>query len=235
MDMDRPRKTSLDFAVLSARPRGEPSQAPAPGQQVLGLEPARDTLLYVPPGLEQGQPAPLIVLLHGAGGEAAGGLSLMGGVAETYRIVMAAPSSRDSTWDGVRGAFGPDVRVINRALERIFSLVSVDPDRVAVGGFSDGASYALALGLANGELFSNIVAFSPGFAPPVPRVGKPRIFVSHGEADSVLPIDRTSRRLVPALKADGYDVTYREFQGPHTVPAPIVQEAVDWLGWTGKE
>lgn len=233
--MDRPRKTSSDSAVLSATPRGNPSQAAVPGQQVLGLEPARDTLLYIPSGLKPEQPAPLILLLHGAGGEAAGGLSLLGGLAETSGIVMAAPSSRDSTWDGVRGGFGPDVRVINRALERIFTLVSVDPHRIAVAGFSDGASYALALGLANGELFSNIVAFSPGFVPLAPRNGKPRLFVSHGDADRVLPIDRTSRRLVPALRAEGYDITYREFQGPHAVPRPIVQEAVDWLDWTGTD
>lgn len=122
--------------------------------------------------------------------------------------------------------------MINRALERIFTIVSVDPRRIAVGGFSVGASYALALGLANGDLFSNVVAFSPGFAPPVPRIGKPRAFISHGDADSGLPIDRTSRRVVPALRAEGCDVTYREFQGPHTVPPPIVQEAVDWLDWT---
>jgi predicted esterase len=199
------------------------------------VEAERDTLLYIPPDLQPGHPAPFILLLHGAGGEAAGGLSLLAGLAGERGIVMAAPSSRDSTWDGVRGAFGPDVPVINRALERLFTLVDVDPQRIAIGGFSDGASYALALGLANGELFPNIVAFSPGFAPPVPRNGKPRIFVSHGDADTVLPIDRTSRRLVPALEAAGYDVTYREFHGPHTIPAPIVQEAVDWLDWTRNE
>ncbi|MDQ0674163.1 phospholipase/carboxylesterase [Pseudarthrobacter siccitolerans] len=229
--MDRPKETTLNFAALSARPGNEPGQAPAPGQQGLGLEPVRDTSLYVPSGLQPGQPAPLIFLLHGAGGEAAGGLSLLSAFAETHKIVLAAPSSGGSTWDGVRGAFGPDVQTINRALERIFTLVFIDPGRIAVGGFSDGASYALALGLANGDLFSRIIAFSPGFVPPVPRSGQPRIFVSHGDSDSVLPIDRTSRRLVPVLQAGGYDVTYREFSGPHTVPAGIAQEAVDWLGW----
>ncbi len=30
-------------------------------------------------------------------------------------------------------------------------------------GFSDGASYALSLGVPNGDLFTHIVAFSPGF------------------------------------------------------------------------
>jgi phospholipase/carboxylesterase len=232
--MDRPRGPSRDRSALTARPGDvPPDRIPVPGRQTLGLEPARDTLLYVPNGLQFGQPAPLILLLHGAGGEAAGGLSLLLPLADTYKLVLAAPSSRGSTWDGIRGDYGPDVEVINRAMERIFNLVFVDPHRVAVGGFSDGASYALGLGLANGDLFSKVIAFSPGFVPPAPRVGKPGIFVSHGDGDDVLPIDRTSRRLVPALEQDGYYVSYREFKGPHTVPAGIAQEAIDWLEWKG--
>jgi phospholipase/carboxylesterase len=229
--MDRPRETSLNFAALSARPGKEPASIPVPGQHALGLESARDTLLYVPAGIRSVQPAPLILLLHGAGGEAAGGLALLSVFAETHTIVLAAPSSRTSTWDGVRGVFGPDVEVINQALERIFQLVLVDPNRIAVGGFSDGASYALGLGLANGDFFSRVIAFSPGFVPPVPRTGKPGLFVSHGEGDTVLPIERTSRRLVPLLRTDGYDVTYREFPGGHSVPTAIAREAINWLGW----
>lgn len=96
----------------------------------LGLEPARDTLLYVPHGLQAGQRAPLILLLHGAGGEAAGGLSLLLPLADTYRFILAAPSSRGSTWDGIRSGYGPDVDVINRALARIFELVSVPRRRL---------------------------------------------------------------------------------------------------------
>jgi predicted esterase len=56
------------------------------------------------------------------------------------------------------------------------------------------------------------------------------VFVSHGTVDDVLPIDRTSREIVPALRADGYDVTYREFDGDHGVPPEVAREAVDWLG-----
>ena len=44
-----------------------------------------------------------------------------------------------------------------------------------------------------------------------------------------LALGRTSRRPVPALARDGYDVSYQEFDGPHTVPGTIIQEAVDWL------
>ena len=31
------------------------------------------------------------------------------------------------------------------------------------------------------------------------------------------------------LEASGYDVTYREFDGPHTVPPEIARGAVDWF------
>lgn len=228
--MDRPRGSSWERSALSARPGKAPrEQFPVSGILALGVERTRDALLYVPEGLKAGHMTPLILLLHGAGGDAAGGMSLLLPLADTHRFVLAAPSSRGSTWDGVRGGYGPDVDVINSTLERIFQLVTVDPHRIAVGGFSDGASYALGIGLANGNLFSGIVAFSPGFVPPGPRVGKPGIFVAHGDADAVLPIDRTSRRLVPALRKEDFEVTYREFKGPHAVPAHIAEEALHWL------
>jgi predicted esterase len=144
--------------------------------------------------------------------------------------VILAPASRGSTWDAVRGGYGDDAELIDRALAEVFATVAVDAERVAVAGFSDGASYALGLGLANGDLFRRILAFSPGFVPAGPRSGSPAVFVSHGEADGVLPIERTSRRIVPALEGDGYDVTYREFPGGHAVPPEIVRAALDWLG-----
>jgi predicted esterase len=88
------------------------------------------------------------------------------------------------------------------------SSYAIDPARVAIGGFSDGASYALSLGLTNGDLFSHVLAFSPGFMAPAGQEGSPRIFVSHGTRDAVLPIDRCSRRIVPTLRRAGYDVAY---------------------------
>ena len=118
---------------------------------------------------------------------------------------------------------------IDRALEHTFARYEVDPARLAVGGFSDGASYALSLGLTNGDLFTHVLALSPGFMAPGRRRGEPRVFVSHGSEDAVLPIARTSRRLVPQLQGSGYDVLYREFGGGHAVPRPVAREAVGWF------
>lgn len=192
----------------------------------------RDTLVHVPPALASPRAAPLVVTLHGARGDAESGLGLLRPLADERGLLLLAPASRGPTWDAVRDGYGPDVALIDRALTTVFASFPVDARRVAIAGFSDGASYALGLGLANGGFLRRIVAFSPDFVPPGPAHGKPLVFVSHGVADDVLPISRTSRKIVPALRHDGYDVTYREFPGPHTVPPVVVRTAVDWLGWT---
>ena len=143
--------------------------------------------------------------------------------------MVLAPASRGDTWDAVLGDFGPDAALIDRALAEVFRTVPVDPARVGVAGFSDGASYALGLGLANGDLFGQVVAFSPGLLLHVPRTGRPAVLVTHGDDDAVLPVAETSRRIVPELRDDGYDVTFRKFAGGHEVPPPLAREAVERL------
>jgi phospholipase/carboxylesterase len=183
----------------------------------------------VPAGHRPDRPAPLVLLLHGAGGDAEGGLAPLRRLADAAGLILLAPASRRQTWDVILGGFGPDVAFIDRALGQTFGRCAVDPARLAVGGFSDGASYSLSLGLTNGDLFTHVLAFSPGFMAPGERIGKPRLFLSHGTDDRVLPIDACSRRIVPQVRRAGYDVTYREFDGPHTVPPEVAHEAVDWF------
>jgi phospholipase/carboxylesterase len=213
---------------LTARP-SSPTQPPVPGLHPLGLTAERDALLYVPNGYDGARPAPLAVMLHGAGGSAQHGMSPLSALANDAGLIVLAPPSRDQTWDVLRGGFGPDVKFIDEALAATFERCAIDVQRLAVGGFSDGASYALSLGLTNGDLFTHVIALSPGFMAPAHQVGAPRIYVSHGTRDMVLPIERCSRRLVPVLERAGYDVLYHEFDGPHTVPMDVAREAVDWL------
>ena len=61
---------------------------------------------------------------------------------------------------------------------------------------------------------------------PARSEGRPRIFVSHGVQDRVLPIEQCSRRLVPQLEAGGYEVDYGEFQGGHIVPEELARHAL---------
>jgi phospholipase/carboxylesterase len=204
---------------LRARPR-RGGKTNASGTSRLGLATGRDATLQLPASAGSGA-LPLLVLLHGAGGSGDGILKRLGSYAAEAGVVVLSPDARGSSWDAIRDTFGPDVAFIDRCLARVFETVNVDPGRVSIGGFSDGATYALSLGLANGDLFRRIVAWSPGFVVGGDVTGKPRIYVSHGHEDEILPIDRCSRRIVPALKRNGYEVTYKEFVGGHTIPAEI--------------
>jgi phospholipase/carboxylesterase len=214
-------------ARIKARPRPE-SAPPVAGDHALNLDISRDAVLHVPPNAGRG-PIPLIVLLHGAGNSGGGILRRLGAAADTAGVAVLAPDSRGSTWDAVRSRFGPDVAFLNRALERVFGMIAVDPARVGVGGFSDGATYGLSLGLVNGSLFRTIVAFSPGFLVEGPAEGRPRCFVSHGTRDDILPIERCSRVIVPLLRQRGHEVIFREFNGGHEIPPAIAAEGLQQL------
>ncbi len=168
----------------------------------------------------------LVVLFHGSGSDPLRMLRLVEQEAERAGIALLLPKSSGYTWDAVLGAFGPDVAELDGLLGAVSALLPVDRDRLAVGGFSDGASYALSLGRVNGDLFRHVLAFSPGFVVPGRPAGTPRIFISHGTSDPVLPIERCSRLLVPALRREGYDVDYREFDGGHVVPRELVAAAL---------
>lgn len=213
---------------LSARP-GTPTGSVALGEQLLSLGTDRDGILYVPAGYAAARPAPLVVMLHGASGSAQGALRRLRTLADDAGLVLLAPESRGVTWDAIRGDYGRDIAFIDRALASVFQRVAVDPARLTIEGFSDGATYALGVGLTNGDLFRRVIAFSPGFVPSVDPHGRPHVFVSHGIRDNVLPIDQCSRRIVPALERQRYDVEYREFDGPHTVPPEIAKDAVAWM------
>lgn len=199
------------------------------GQQPLKLGDDRDGLLYIPRGYKTDVPAPLVLMLHGAGSTALS-VAYTFDRADEHGLIILAPDSRDeSTWDLLLHGYGPDIEFIGAALKDTYARCAVDRKHMAIAGHSDGASYALSLGIGTGDTFGRIMAFSPGVMQPAEVHGKPRIFISHGLSDPVMPIDVTSRKFVPRLKALGYDVTYREYEGRHGVTPEVVREAFDWL------
>ena len=215
---------------LTARPR-EGIKTTASGQINLrldiDLDHERGAILQLPKNIDSA--LPLLVMLHGATQSAEDMFWYLGTTHEEAGVAVLAPNSRDTTWDAIGGSFGRDVVSLNRLLERVFETVAIDPARVAVGGFSDGASYAISLGLINGDLFRSIVAFSPGFVVSGNPLGKPRIFISHGTNDHILPIDRCGRRIAATLISRGYDVTFREFDGDHEIPGDIARDGLKWV------
>jgi predicted esterase len=214
-------------ARLRSRP-GKPKKAAQIGLHDFDLVKGKNGVLSVPKGYKPEKPVPLIIMLHGGIGRDSS-YNVFCELAAEDGIAVLMPDSRGRTWDFLLGGFGPDIAFLDRALAYAFERLAVDPKRLAFAGFSDGASYALTVGLANGDLFTHVMAFSPGFMVPPARVGKPRIFVSHGTQDEILPFGNSRGQTVPQLKKWGYETIFREFAGNHTIPAEVGREAFRWF------
>jgi len=200
------------------------------GQQRLKLADGdRDGLLYVPQNYKPDVPTPLVLMFHGAGSTALN-VSYTFPIADELGFIVLAPDSRDeATWDMLLHGFSEDVEFIGLALKDTYARCNFDRKRMAIAGHSDGASYSLSLGICTGDTFGHVLAFSPGVMTPAEVHGKPKIFISHGLSDPVMPIDVTSRTFVARLKKLGYDVTFREYEGRHGVPPAIVREGFQWF------
>ncbi|WXH32011.1 hypothetical protein WA016_05992 [Myxococcus stipitatus] len=215
---------------VQARPSAVTRErAASPGAHPLGLGGERDGLLYVPRSLPLDLPAPLMLLLHGSKGNARQMLEVMQPLAESEGILLLIPESRGPTWDDKMGRHGEDLAFIDGALAHVFSRHAVARERISVAGFSAGASYALALGILNGDLFSRILAFSPAFVHADEPRGVPAIFIAHGDQDLALPVEESGRRIVAELRAAGFGVHYLEFSGGHSMPVEVVRAAARWL------
>jgi phospholipase/carboxylesterase len=232
------------FGLAGVRNDGRISARPSPGRAItdptplgtvtvgrqisLGLNRDRDAILQLPKNPAKG-PLPLLVFLHGATQTAEDMFWYLDSAPDETGVAILAPNARETTWDAITDGFGADVQFLNNALQRVFNMVSIDPARIAIGGFSDGASYAISLGLINGDLFNRVVAFSPGFVIDGAAHGKPSFFISHGTRDQILPIDGCGRRIAADLKSRGYPVTFREFDGRHEVPRDVMLEGLKWV------
>jgi hypothetical protein len=129
------------FVILAARASAQ-DKVPY-GQTRLGLsDEGRDGTLYIPKSYKPGTPMPLLVMLHGFSGWGDNQRSLFA-LAEELGFIVVTPESRDITWGKEAPGFDQDVRYIGAAFRHVGSIVNVDFDRVALGGQSDGAGYAL--------------------------------------------------------------------------------------------
>lgn len=237
--MPAPRQSfAADLPHLRAHPASTAAGPvlPPPGYVQVG-----GAIAYVPPGLAAARPAPLLLLLHGAGGAGADMITAFRAEADRCGVILLAPTARASTWDiivaeqqqqndatRIAAGFGTDVRRIDTALAAAFDRFPIDPKWIGVAGFSDGASYALALGLANPDLFRAALAFSPGLALGGGGRADQRIFVSHGTKDRVLSFDFT-RKMVSNLRRGHAQVMFRSFDGDHEMPRAVRAEAINYF------
>ncbi len=225
-----PAEQALNDPILFTRVAA-PKNSATKGTTIPYSDTPRDAVMYVPHTYQPSSAAPFVLMLDGESSTASASLSLFQPYADANGLVLLAIESALPTWDIVEGgAYGPDIAFINAALAAAFNEVNVDPARVSIEGFSDGASYALAVGLTNGALFSRVIAFSPKFlAPYTPAGAKPKFFLSGGISDTVIDITDGTDFINSTLVGRGYAVDYVRFNGVHEIPDAVVQQSIAWM------
>ncbi len=157
--------------------------------------------------------------------------------------LLLAVASHGTTWDLVRATrtarrrdatvrldrlFGDDAGRVERALSSLRASPLVDSRRVALIGFSDGASYALSLALANPDLVRGAVAVAPGFhLEPGAIDPTQRLFIAHSPQDDVLSFENSRDGIAASLRNAGFDPVFHAFRGGHVIDPAAVSLGVD--------
>ena len=120
-------------------------------------------------------------------------------------------------------------------LEEMGATYRIRQDRCILGGFSQGGMMAYQMGLPRPDRFAGVFALSSTVKSPnliQPRLPEQRnqpIFVAHGTADMIAPIQagRESRDL---LRKWGFSPEYHEYEGmAHEIRQEVIDDFVGWL------
>ena len=190
--------------------------------------------LYAPETCDGVTPAPLVVALHGGSGHGRDFLWAWLREARSRGILLLSPTAQDRTWS-IMGGEDVDAPRLRRAVEEVAATYPVDRARVLLTGMSDGATYALLAGLAEGSPFTHLAPACGVLHPHLLAEGGIRrargrpIYLVHGALDWMFPVP-TARTARQALEAAGARLVYREVEDlSHTYPRDENPRVLDWL------
>lgn len=203
---------------------------------------------HVPPG--EG-PFPALIALHGWGANAHDLFGLAPMIHDGKAVVLCPQGSvqvgigRGMTgygWFQLTPGQPPDVEAFKAAADALRGFIDaalerfpIDPDRVALAGFSQGGIMAYELALREPHRFSGLAALSSWFPEPLanllPKVPDHEDFpvlVVHGTRDPSIPVER-AREAREALRSYGVGLMYREFDMGHEIHQDALRVILRWL------
>jgi phospholipase/carboxylesterase len=189
-----------------------------------------------------GEPAGALVLLHGRGADENDLFPLLDALDPERRLLGVTPRGPLSLppggahWYRLGGIPTPEPATFHpsyEALSAFLDALPVPPERVVLGGFSQGAVMSWALGLGRGRQRPAAIVALSGFLPRVDGFeldlsaldGYP-VAIAHGSLDPVIPVE-FGREAADVLGAAGADVLWRETPVPHTIDPRVVPELRD--------
>ena len=224
---------SLALRVKHQRP--ELVDEPSPTGFVWLEQGSSRAYLLTPDEIDPERSYPLVTVLHGAGRQDEQLAKGLRDEPERRQALFLVPRSLQPTWDLIVGAGRPDLDFLEYAYDLIYRRYPVDPARQALLGYSDGASYALSVGLSNPRVFSAVMGWAAGFklvdeSAIAAGDPKPRVLLEYGSHDPLFPFQHIALPMKADLEARGYALEFRVDQGGKHWPSGEFQgEALDWF------
>jgi phospholipase/carboxylesterase len=194
-----------------------------------------------------GQPQGALVLFHGRGTDEHDLAPLLEVIDPGRQLLGVTPRGPlrlppgGAHWYAVARVGYPDPETFHATYERTSAWLGalgeqtgVAPERMVLGGFSQGAvmSYALGLG-ADRPRPAAIIALSsfiptvPGWEPDLARP-LPPVAIGHGTYDPVIPVG-FGRQAKEFLEKAGGEVLFRESPLPHAIDPRFLETLRPWL------
>ncbi|MDI6779541.1 MAG: hypothetical protein QME25_05025 [Bacteroidota bacterium] len=207
----------------------------------------------IPPRVETDQKHPCLVLLHGRGADENDLLGLSHYLDERLFIIsVRAPYTWDFgfgyTWFQMDGNLEPELeslleshKLLSDFIDQIIKEYPIDESKLFLLGFSMGTVMGFLQMLTHPDKITGLIA-NNGFAIPndwlikqdtvikyrLVEMNKNKIFIAHGEYDSVIPIDY-SRKTKDFLANLNVDLTYKEYPTDHEISEECLHDFSKWL------
>lgn len=195
------------------------------------------------PRVQQAEPYPALLLLHGRGADEADLLSLADELDPRLFVVSARaplPLGPGFAWYHLAdvgnpepSSFAASLSALQRFVAELPRAYPIDPARISTLGFSQGAVMAGSLLLTRPEALAGTVMLS-GYLPfdqnlPVDeaKLANRRVYVAHGTADPLIPV-AWARRVRDYFSRVGADLTYREYPIAHFIGPEELRDVSGW-------
>lgn len=192
--------------------------------------------------------APAVVVIHGRGANERDLLPIAERLPDSLHVLSVRAPDRlqgGYTWydldlsAGGLHASQPDEEGFRRSLDLLHEFVDwaidsydLDPDRMGLLGFSQGAITSLSALIERPERYSWVVALHGYLAASHEEraenaAGKP-VFVGAGESDQIIPVDR-AERAASLLREAGADVRFERYRVGHGTTPEEIEDVAEWV------
>lgn len=204
--------------------------------------------LVRPPKIKSDNP-PLLLFLHGVGGNEQNLFSLADSFPDNYLVVSARGpltlGQNSYAWFNVNFSNGKPIinekeaeasrKVILKFLDELKHKESYDAKNVYLMGFSQGGIMSYSTALTEPEKIAGIAVMSGRLLPEVKpliasntRLSKLKVYISHGTQDNVLPV-QYAYDAIDYLQSKGVKPEFKEYPNGHSITQEMLSDVIKWL------